>query len=149
MQLGPKVKLAWFGELHPATLESLGVDDAIVGFELILGALPHPKAKPTKTKPPLDATDLQAVRRDFAFVVERGVAADQIVSAARRANPLVASVVLFDLFEGEAIGAGRKSVAIEVTLQPGERTLTEAEIDEISSRIVADVGKATGAELRS
>ena len=150
VQLGPKNKIAWFGELHPATLEQLGVNGAIVGFEVLLDALPHPKANRTRTKPALDANDLQAVRRDFAFVVDSDVAADRVVSAAERANPsLISSVLVFDLFEGESLGSGRKSIAIEVTLQPNERTLTEAEIEDVSGRIVDGVGKATGAQLRS
>ena len=149
LQLGPKNKLAWFGELHPATLDRLGIDAPIVGFELILDALPRPKAKPTRTKPALEVHDLQAVRRDFAFVVADDVAAERIVAAAAKSDPaLIASVTVFDLFAGASLGAGRKSIAIEVTLQPSERTLTDAEIDDISARIVADVGKATGAELR-
>ncbi len=150
LQLGPKNRLAWFGELHPAVLERLGVDQAVVGFELILDALPVPKAKATRTKPPLAASDLQAVKRDYAFVVDRDVMADKIIAAAERSDPsLIASVVVFDLFEGESLGRGRKSIAIEVTLQPRERTLTDAEIDQVSARIIAAVGKATGAELRS
>ena len=126
-----------------------GVDDAIVGFEVILGALPHPKAKPTKTKPPLALSDLQPVKRDFAFVVDRGVEAGAIVRAARGADrDLIKSVAVFDVFEGEAIGAGRKSVAIEVTLQPSERTLTEEAIETAATKIVAAVAKSTGATLR-
>jgi phenylalanyl-tRNA synthetase beta chain len=149
LQLGPKIQLGWFGELHPAVLERLGVDETIVGFELILDALPRPKAKPTRTRPPLAASDLQAVKRDYAFVVDRGVRSEEIVAAAEHSDPaLIASVIVFDLFEGESLGDGRKSLAIEVTLQPRERTLTDAEIDEVSARIVAAVGKATGAVLR-
>jgi phenylalanyl-tRNA synthetase beta chain len=150
MQLGPKNRLAWFGELHPAVLEHLGIGQAVVGFELILDALPAPKAKATRTRPPLAVSDLQTVKRDYAFLVGRDVTAERIIAAAERSDPvLITSVVVFDLFDGESLGQDRKSIAIEVTLQPRERTLTDAEIDQVSARIVAAVGKATGAELRS
>jgi phenylalanyl-tRNA synthetase beta chain len=149
-QLGPKNRIAWFGEIHPATLERLGADGPVVGFEVILDAIPKPKAKQTRTKPPLEAVDLQAVRRDFAFVVDRDIAAARIVTAAAKADPaLITAVTVFDMFEGESLGAGRKSIAIEVTMQPTERTLTDAEIDDVSARIVAEVANATGAVLRS
>ena len=150
IRIGPKNALGWFGELHPAVLEKLNASGPLVGFEVILDAIPAPRAKPTKTRPALRSSDLQALRRDFAFVVDRGVAAEQIVRAAEKADrSLVAEVTVFDLFEDESLGEGKKSVAIEVTLQPTERTLTEAEIDAAASKIVAEVGSATGAVLRS
>jgi phenylalanyl-tRNA synthetase beta chain len=109
-----------------------------------------PKAKATRTRPPLDLPDLQAVRRDFAFVVDRAVEAARIVRAAEGADrKLISAVQVFDVFEGPAIGEGKRSVAIEVTLQPSERTLTEAEIEAVSAKIVAETVKATGAVLRS
>lgn len=150
VRLGPKNVLGWFGELHPAVLERLDLEGPMVAFEAILDALPEPKAKPTRTRPPLVASDLQPVRRDFAFVVERDVAAGEIIAAAARADrSMVSDVALFDLFEGETIGADKKSVAIEVTLQPTEHTMTDEEIDDLGTRIVAAVSKATGAVLRS
>lgn len=149
IQLGPKNVIGWFGELHPATLERLGVDGPVVAAEIVLDRLPEPKAKPTRTRSPLVVSDLQPVRRDFAFVVERDVEAARLLAAAERADKaLIAGVSVFDLFEGEAIGSGKKSVAIEVTLQPTERTLTDEEIDAVSREIVAAVTKATGATLR-
>ena len=149
LQFGPKNRLAWFGELHPATLETLGVDGPVVAFEAIIDALPEPKAKPTRTKPALEEMALQPVRRDFAFVVDTDVAAARIVKAAESASArLITAVEIFDVFQSEAIGVGKKSVAIEVTIQPREHTLTEAEIDEFSKTIIASVTKATGATLR-
>lgn len=149
LQLGPKNQLAWFGELHPATLETLGVDGPVVAFETIIEAIPEPKTKPTRTKPALEEIALQAVRRDFAFVVDPDIAAARIVKAAESASKkLIAAVEIFDVFQSESIGAGKKSVAIEVTMQPLERTLTETEIDEVSQAIIASVEKATGATLR-
>ena len=141
--------LGAFGEFHPTTLAKLVASGPLAGFELILDALPLAKAKATKTKPALSLSDLQPVRRDFAFVVDRGVAAAAILKAAQKADKaLVRSATVFDVFESDALGAGKKSVAIEVTLQPAERTLTDEEIVKISQKIVAEVGRATGATLR-
>jgi phenylalanyl-tRNA synthetase beta chain len=147
---GPQAIIGAFGELHPRTLERLDAEGPLVAFELVLDALPEPKARPTKTKPPLALSDFQPVRRDFAFVVDRKVEAAAIVRAATNAErELVTRVSVFDLFEDAALGEGKKSVAIEVTLQPTRGTLTDAEIDAVSQKIVAAVAKATGAVLRS
>ena len=150
IRLGPKTVIGTFGEFHPKVLELIDADGPLAGFEIILETIPLPKAQPTKTKPPLTLSDLQPVRRDFAFVVDRAVEAQRIVRAAEAADrALIATVSVFDVFEGEALGAGKKSVAIEVTLQPGERTMTEAEIDAAAQKIVAAVEKATGGALRT
>jgi len=148
---GPQTVIGAFGELHPKTLELLGTEGPLVGFELILDAIPAPKARPTKTKPPLALSDFQPVRRDFAFVVDRATDATAIVRAAANADrELISRVSVFDVFEDEAaLGQGKKSVAIEATLQPARATLTDAEIDSVSEKIVAAVAKATGAVLRA
>jgi phenylalanyl-tRNA synthetase beta chain len=151
--LGPKTVLAVFGELHPKVLRDLDVKGPAVGFTLFLDALPEARRKGT-TRPPLALHDLQAVERDFAFVVEAGVEAEVLVRAAKGADKtLIADVSVFDAFEGvpaEAqMGAGRKSLAIAVRLQPTTATLTESEIDAVSQKIVAAVSKATGGTLRS
>jgi phenylalanyl-tRNA synthetase beta chain len=146
--LGPKTRLAVFGELHPRVLAVMDVAGPIVAFEVDLDAVPLPKAART-ARPALDASPYQAVVRDFAFVVADDVAVDRLVRAARNADKaLVESVAVFDVFTGGAIGAGRKSVAIEVTLRPRERTLTEAEIEKATAAVVAAVTAATKAELR-
>lgn len=146
IRMGPKNILAWFGELHPRVLAAMDVKGPAVGFEAVLSAIPVPRAK-SSTRPPLDASDLMPVRRDFAFVADATVEADQIVKAARGAEKaLIAEVSVFDLFPLED---GRVSLAIEVVLQPRDRTLTDAEIDKVSEKIVAAVGKATGAMLRA
>jgi phenylalanyl-tRNA synthetase beta chain len=148
LRLGPTV-LATFGEFHPAVLEKLDVTGPAAGFELILDAIPLAKTKATKTKPALTLSDLQPVKRDFAFAVDRAVTAAAMLKAVRGADrALVRAVNVFDVFEGAALGAGRKSVAIEVTLQPTDRTLTEEDIAKVSEKIVAEVAKATGATLR-
>jgi phenylalanyl-tRNA synthetase beta chain len=147
---GPKVVIGWFGEFHPKVLEALDVAGPLAGFELILDAIPLPKVKATKTKPPLELSDLQPVRRDFAFVLDRPVEAARVVRAAEGADKkLITGVAVFDVFESDALGAGKKSLAIQVTLQPRGKTLTDEEIDAVGKRVVAEVGKATGGVLRT
>ncbi|HCX66943.1 MAG TPA: phenylalanine--tRNA ligase subunit beta, partial [Rhodobiaceae bacterium] len=148
-RLGPKNIIGYFGELHPRVLDAMDVAGPIVGFEIFPDAIPEPKRKATRAKPPLDMSDLQPLRRDFAFVVAESVTADQVIRAARGADKkLITDVSLFDVFEGGSLGEGQKSLAIEVTLQPVEKTLTDEEIDAVSKKIVAAVEKATGGTLR-
>jgi phenylalanyl-tRNA synthetase beta chain len=150
IQLGPKLVLGWFGELHPAMLEALDVEGPLAVSEVILDRIPESKARPTRTKPKLDLSQFQPVTRDFAFIVDRAVLADTVVRAAEGADKaLISSVEVFDLYEGKGIEAGKKSIAIAVTLQPREKTLTDAEIDAVAARIVAEVSKRTGATLRA
>lgn len=150
LRLGPKTVLAHFGELHPATLAALDVAAPVVGFEVFLDALPPEKRK-SRAKPPLAQSDLLPVKRDFAFVLDRTVEAGDVVRAALAADKaLIAGVSVFDVFEGGALAAeGKKSVAIEVTLQPITETLTDKAIEAIAQKVIADVRKATGGEIRS
>ena len=148
LKLGPKVTLGVFGELHPDILAALDAEAPMAAFELYLEALPPAKRKGT-AKPALEASDLQAVRRDFAFLVDRDVAAGDVVRAASGADrALIADVNVFDVFTGQGVPDGKKSLAIEVTLQPRDKTLTDAEIDAVAEKVVAAVKKATGGELR-
>ncbi len=150
LQFGPKTVIGWFGQLHPSALEALDAEGPIVAFEIILDAVPAPKAKPTKTKPKLDRSDFMAVERDLAFVVDASVRAGDIVKAAESAErSLVAKVGVFDVYQGEGLPEGSKSIAIHVILQPRDRTLTDAEIDAAMAKIVAEVSRRTGATLRS
>jgi phenylalanyl-tRNA synthetase beta chain len=150
LQFGPKTVVGWFGQLHPGALEALDAEGPIVAFEIILDAVPAPKAKPTRTKPKLDRSDFMAVERDLAFVVDASVRAGDIVRAAESAErSLVAKVGVFDVYQGEGLPGGSKSIAIQVILQPRDRTLTDAEIDAAMAKIVAEVSKRTGAVLRS
>jgi len=147
--LGPKTVLARFGELHPRTLSALDADGPMVAFEVMIEAVPVSKAKATRARPALDVSDLMAVKRDFAFLVDADVRAGDIVRAARGANKkLISDVAVFDVFAGESVGAGRKSVAIEVTLQPRDKTLTDEDIESVSQAVIAAVGKSTGGTLR-
>ncbi len=149
LQLGPKVKLATFGEIHPGVLGQMDVKGPVVGFEIFIDRIPAPRSKGTKSKGSLNASDLQRVERDFAFIVDTSVEADKLVRAAQGADKkLIASVSVFDLFEGASIGVGKKSLAISVALQPRDRTLTDEEIDAVGAKVVASVQKATGGELR-
>jgi phenylalanyl-tRNA synthetase beta chain len=148
LKLGPKMTLAHFGEVHPQTLRALGVAGAVAAFEVFLGALPPQKRKGL-AKPALEAGDLLPVRRDFAFVLDITVPAADVIRAAMAADKkLIRDVSVFDLFEGQNLGAGKKSLAVEVTLQPHEKTLTDAEIDAIATKVIAEVKKATGGEIR-
>jgi phenylalanyl-tRNA synthetase beta chain len=149
IQFGPKGVVGAFGEVHPAALEALDVKGPAVAFEILLDMLPPPKAKPTRMKPKLVLSEFQPVSRDFAFVVGRDVAAADILRAAQGADrQLVAGVDVFDVYEGAGIPEDRKSVAVAVTLQPTDKTLTDAEIDAVAGKIVAEVAKKTGAILR-
>jgi phenylalanyl-tRNA synthetase beta chain len=149
LRLGPKTVLAHFGEIHPRVLHAMDVKGPVMAFEIFPEHIPPSKRKPGKARPPLDAPDLLPVERDFAFVVDRGVSADALVRAARGAEKkLIEDVRVFDLYEGAGVPEGKKSLAIEVRLQPREKTLTDEEIEAVSAKIVAQVKKATGGELR-
>ncbi len=149
IQIGPQNVLGYFGELHPRALEVLGVDGPLVGFEVILDRIPEAKQKPTRAKPLLDLSPLQPVSRDFAFIVDRDVKAGDIVRTAQSVDrKLITNVNVFDLYEGKGIEDGKKSIAIAVTLQPREKTMTDQEIDAVAAKIVADVTKKTGGVLR-
>jgi phenylalanyl-tRNA synthetase beta chain len=150
LQFGPKTVVGWFGQVHPSALEALDAEGPIVAFEIILDAVPAPKARLAKTRPKLDRSDFMPVERDLAFVVDAGVRAGDIVKAAESAErSLVAKVGVFDVYQGEGLPESSKSIAIQVILQPRERTLTDAEIDAAMSKIVAEVSRRTGAVLRS
>ena len=149
LRLGPKVVLAHFGEFHPETLRTLDVAPPAVGFEIFLDALPPEKRK-SRAKAPLDAADLLPVRRDFAFVLDRSVAAGDVLRAAAGADrALIQDVAVFDVFSGGNLAEdGKKSLAIEVTLQPTVETLTDKDIDAVAQKVIAAVKKATGGEIR-
>jgi phenylalanyl-tRNA synthetase beta chain len=150
IQIGPQNILGHFGELHPSALETLKADGPVVAFEVILERIPEPKAKATRAKAALDLSSFQPVQRDFAFVVERSVKAADLVRAAAGADrKLITAVNVFDVYEGAGIEAGKKSIAIAVTLQPRERTMTDAEIDALAAKIIGEVNKRTGGVLRA
>jgi phenylalanyl-tRNA synthetase beta chain len=146
LRQGPRTVLATFGALHPAVLAALDLPGPAVAFEIFLDAVAEPR-KRRKSAPELPA--FQPLRRDFAFLVAAEVPAEAVLKAARGAErTLIAGVSLFDLYEGDRLEQGKKSLAIEVVFQPRERTLTDAEIEAACAKVVAAVGKATGAALR-
>jgi phenylalanyl-tRNA synthetase beta chain len=147
--LGPKTVLAAFGEIHPRVLAAMDVAGPVVGFEVMLGDLPAPRAKSGKARPALKLSQLQTVTRDFAFVVDAGIAAEALVRAVKGADKtLISDAQVFDVYAGKGVAAGKVSLAVAVTLQPTEATLTDAEIEAVSAKIVAAAEKALGAELR-
>jgi phenylalanyl-tRNA synthetase beta chain len=149
IQIGPQNVLGHFGELHPRAIAGLKAEGPLVAFEVILEKIPEPKARPTRAKPLLDVSPFQPVERDFAFVVDNFVKAADIVRAAQNVDKkLVSNVVVFDVYEGKGIHPGKKSIAIAVTIQPREKTMTDAEIEALAGRIVAEVTKRTGGVLR-
>lgn len=146
LRLGPAV-LGAFGELHPAVVEALDLRGPAVGFEVFLDTVPEPRAG--RARPPLDLSVFQPIERDFAFVVDRDVPAESLLRAARGVDRrLVGEIRLFDIYEGAGLPEGKKSLAITLVLQPREKTLTDAEIEGFSKRLVAAVEKATGGRLR-
>jgi len=150
IQIGPQNILGYFGELHPRALEALDAEGPLVAFEVILERIPEGKAKATRAKPVLELSAFQPVTRDFAFVVDRAVKAADIARAAQNVDrKLISGVSVFDVYEGQGIEAGKKSVAIAVTIQPRDKTMTDQEIDALGAKIVAEVSKRTGGVLRA
>ncbi len=150
IKMGPKIVLGYFGEFHPMALEKLDVSGTLCGFEVYLDAMAEPKKKATRTKPALDLSPFQAVKRDFAFVVDKTVEAGAIIKATTGVDrKLITGVNVFDIFEGASVGEGKKSVAIEVQIQPADRTLTDEDFEALTQKIIASVMKFTGGVLRS
>jgi phenylalanyl-tRNA synthetase beta chain len=150
--LGPN-QMATFGEVHPRVLADMGVKGPAMAFTVLLAHIPFPKVK-TPIKPALALSDLQTVERDFAFVVDAGVEALVAVNAAVGADKeLIETVRVFDQFTGDRaeaqMGKGKKSIALAVRLQPQGKTLTDADIEAVSAKIIEKVTKATGGSLRA
>jgi phenylalanyl-tRNA synthetase beta chain len=145
--LGPKMILATFGELHPETLKALDVEGPIVAAEIYLDAIPA-KRDSSRARPAYAPSALQAVRRDFAFLVEAGLSADKLIRAIAGADKgAIAEVAVFDVFTGAGVPEGQKSLGIEVLLQPGDKSFDDAALKAISDKIVAAAAKQ-GATLR-
>ena len=150
LRLGPEA-LARFGEIHPAVANRYDLRGRVAAFEVFMDAIPQPKTKTGagKTRPPLRASAFQPVHRDFAFLVDADLPAETLVRAAIGADKsLIADAAVFDVYAG-AETAGRKSIALTVTLQPTDGTLTDAEIEAVADRIVAAANKHAGAVLRT
>lgn len=147
--LGPQNILAAFGEIHPKILSIFDIEGSVVGFEVFLSNLPPQKKKASRTKGALNVSDLQSVRRDFAFVVDKSITADMLLRAALGADKtLISGAQIFDVFEGASLDADKKSLGVEIILQPIEATLTDQDIDAVAEKIVAAAAKSCGAVLR-
>jgi len=145
--LGKNV-LGYFGEIHPAIAAKFDIEEKVAAFEIFLDAIPQARAKGT-AKPQLKLSDFQAVERDFAFIVDAGINAADIIKEINKAEKnLVTDVQIFDVYVGKGVDAGKKSVAVKVCLQSYERTLAEADISAVSSVIIQGIGKAFGGVLR-
>ena len=148
LRLGPKTVLAHFGELHPGTLKKMGVKGPVAGFEVFLDNLPKAKPKKSQARPLVKLSALQSVERDFAFLVDANVEAAQVVRAALGADKnLIGAVQLFDVYQGQGVADDKKSVAIQVTLQPFDKTMTDEEIDAVATKDDASGAKSTGGQL--
>jgi phenylalanyl-tRNA synthetase beta chain len=149
IRLGQNV-VAYFGELHPRVLKDLDMKDTVVGFEVFIESVPEPKKKGGTAFPLVHLSQFMPLRRDFAFIVDQSVDADAIVKTVRLVDrELIDDVTVFDVYMGKGVEPGKKSVAINVTLQPKERTLTDADIEATAKKIVEAVSAKTGATLRS
>jgi len=146
--LGPKKILGAFGEIHPKVLDALNVKGPVVAFAIHTAEIPMPRKK-SASRGAVTMADLQSVERDFSFVVDADVEAVTLLNAAAGADKnLIEDVRIFDEFIGGALGEGKKSLAITVRLQPTEKTLKEADIETVATKIVEKVSKATGGTLR-
>ena len=140
--------LGTFGEIHPTIAKRFDIKGAVVGFELFFQRVPAPKDK-GPAKPLLSLNALQPLGRDFAFIVDEAVSADALMRAVKAGGkPFVSAVSVFDVYAGDKIEAGKKSLAISVTIQPQKATLVDAEIVEISDKIIASVAKNCGGTIR-
>jgi len=146
---GPE--LAYFGEIHPSIIKKLDLrTDSILGFEIFLDNIPESKKKIREAKPQFIVSDYQKVVRDFAFVIEEKYSSGEIISLVKKIDKeLIKDVKIFDVYQGDNIISGKKSIAFNVTLEPKDKTLSEKDIEQISKKIVSTVQEITGATLRS
>jgi phenylalanyl-tRNA synthetase beta chain len=149
LTLGPKVTVAAFGEIHPTVLKALDTPGPVYAFEIWLETIPEPKKKAVKTRPAVALSPLMPLTRDFAFVVAQDTAAGDVVRAVQSADrALITGARVFDVYRGPGVEQGRKSVAVEITIQPRDKTLTEPEIEALSAKVIAAAAKTVGAILR-
>lgn len=150
LKLGPKVTVAHFGAIHPRVLKKLDVNETLFGFELIMNALPSPRSKPGKTRPILNRVQLTEIKRDFAFVVNEDILVGDLVRLVLGSEKkFISDARVFDVYRDPQIGDAKKSVAIEVTIQPKEENLRDEDIEAISQLIIGAVSKGVGATLRT
>lgn len=149
VRLGKNV-LAYFGELHPNVLKKFGIKTRVVAFEVYLDNIPLPRDTASKAKKKLELSAFQPLPKDLAFVADKNVEAASIISAAKNADRnFISEVRLFDVYEGENLPEGKKSVAITVVFQPTDQTFTDKDIENLMNKVIVEVSKKTGAQLRS
>ena len=146
---GPE--LAYFGEIHPSIIKKLDLRiDNVLGFEIFLDNIPESRKKIREAKPKFAVSDYQKVVRDFAFVIDEKYSSGEIISLVKKIDiDLIKNVKIFDVYQGDNIASGKKSIAFNVTLEPKDKTLSEKDIDQISKKIISTVQDTTGANLRS
>ena len=148
IRLGKNV-LAYFGEIHPSILKALDIKSRVVAFEVNMDNIPLPRKAASKARKKLELSQFQAVDKDLAFVVDKTVAAAAIIAAAKNADRnLITDVRIFDIYEGSNLPEGKKSVAISLTFQPIDQTFTDKDIENLMNKVIVEVGKKTGGELR-
>ena len=146
---GPE--LAYFGEIHPSIIKKMDLrTDNVLGFEIFLDNIPESKMKIRDNKPQFMVSDYQKVVRDFAFVIDEKYSSGEIISLVKKIDKeLIKDVRIFDVYQGDNIASGKKSIAFNVTLEPKDKTLSDNDIAEVSKKIISTVQEATGATLRS
>ena len=146
---GPE--LGYFGEIHPSIIRKLDLrTENVLGFEIFLDNIPESRKKIREAKPQFIVSDYQKVVRDFAFVIDEKYSSGEIISLVKKIDTnLIKHVKIFDVYQGDNITSGKKSIAFNVTLEPKDKTLSEKDIDHISKKIISTVQDATGANLRS
>ena len=146
---GPE--LAYFGEIHPLIIKKLDLrTDNVLGFEIFLDNIPESRKKIREAKSQFIVSDYQKVVRDFAFVIDEQYKSSDVISLVKNVDKeLIKNVKIFDVYQGENIGSGKKSIAFSVTLEPKDKTLSDNDIDQISKKIISAVQESTGATLRS
>jgi phenylalanyl-tRNA synthetase beta chain len=147
VQLGPKTCFGYFGEVHPKVLKQFNLTTPLVGFELLIAHIPLPKAK--GRKPTLKLSPFQPLTRDLAFILDKEMPVGEVLKSMRQVNQeLITGIDVFDVYQGEGIPTGKKSVAFTIHIEPHERTLTDKEINTIIDQIINKVHTVNGGELR-
>ena len=143
--------MAYFGEIHPAIITTLDFKEKnVFGFEVFLDNIPESRNKIRNNKAKYKVSDYQKSERDFAFVIDKNYSANEIEILVKNVNPdLIQSVKTFDVFEGQNLPEGKKSLAINVILQSVSKTLTDSDLEQISNKIIETVKEKTGATIRS
>jgi len=146
---GPE--LAYFGEIHPSIIKRLDLrTDNVLGFEIFLDNIPESRKKIREAKPQFIVSDNQKVVRDFAFVIDEKYSSGEIINLVKKIDKkLIKDVKIFDVYHGDNIAVGKKSIAFNVTLEPKDKTISDNDIEEVSKKIISTVQENTGATLRS